>query len=408
MMLSDKRIRPFHPMPGAFLVFGFWFWVFCSTACPAPTAPPPSEKDSLEKLEATKCRLLRARLLKAGAVPHALPVLERVPLLRLATDEVLLSFVKMGGHYLRFVVRSGGVSTLNQLSVKRLDRMVIAARDELEHGPLDGKRAKELLAALSKALLQGAGPALRTARRLLILPDGMLRLAPYHILPLDGEPLAARLIVHRAPCLALAGVRARGAGAALVLPSYGGEPGHLAGARAEAANLSRRYPSAPKLQGKEATPRALAQLLSRPLGLIHFAGHGMADLEPGTTPELLLDGAGSVLDVAQATATPVKAGLILLASCSAGQAARFRDGERKVAQVAYTDVLLAAGAGAVVAASWRVKDRLSAQLMTDLHQYLSSKDPAAALRAAQLNIRRRLELAHPRLWGAYTLYGGWR
>jgi len=395
-----------HSIRRSFSVFSFACLIFCFSGCPS-TPLPVGQRVSLEKLEASKCRLLRARLVKAGATPHALPLVDRVPLPRVGKGEVILSFVKMGNRYLRFMARADGVSTLKALSVERLDSMVMAARDEIEHGPLQGDRAAKRLAALGKELLHGAGQALRGSRRVLMLPDGLLRLVPFHALELDGEVLAMRLIVHRAPCLALAGARSRGSGAALVLPDYGGDPGHLAGAKGEVANLSRQLKGARILRGGEVTADALAGLLASPLEMVHFAGHGLADLTPGAAPELLLNAQGASLTVKRATARPVKVGMVVLAACSAGQAARFRDGKQQVAPVAFTDALLAAGAGSVVASSWRVKDRLSSDTLTRFHRHLAGRGPSDALRKVQLDLRKRLQSPHPRLWGAYAVYGGW-
>lgn len=362
----------------------------------------------LELAEAIKCRGLRARLLRVGATPHALPLLDRAPLPRLRQGELILAFHQRGKSYRRYLVRPEGVAALRPLDAALVDDLVVAARDELEHGPLDGEGVRRQLARLGDVVLGGVGRALRQAGRVLILPDGLLRLIPFHALDLDGEPLGARVALSRAPCLALAGEHGTGAGVALVQPSYSGDPRHLSGAKDEVAWLARHYPRARVLQGARVTAESVAAELARPLALVHFAGHGLADLEPDAAPELLLGPDGSALKVDQATARPVRARLVILAACSAGQAARFRDGERRVAPVTYTDALLAAGAGAVVAASWTVKDRLSAQMMSGLHMALASHPPDAALRTARQKIRARLERPHPRFWAPYALYGGWR
>ena len=365
-------------------------------------------RPSLELAEAIKCRRLRQRLLRVGATPHALPPMDRVPLPRLQPGALILAFHQRGGAYQRYLVRPEGVAALRPLPVAALEELVVATRDELEHGALDGDRAARLLKLLSDQVLGGVGRALMQAERVLILPDGLLRLVPFQALDLAGEPLVARVPLSRAPCLALAGERGKGSGVALISPRYGGDKDHLAGARAEVARLAGRYPRARLLKGAEVTPGAVAALLALPLGVVHFAGHGLADLEPGATPELLLDAEGASLDLTRASARRCQTGLLVLAACSAGEAARFRDGQRRISPVSLSAALLAAGAGAVVAASWGTKDHLTAQLMDGFHASLARQGPAAALRKAQLNIRKRLTHAHPRLWAPYALYGGWR
>jgi len=358
--------------------------------------------------EAVKCRRLRGRLLRLGARPHALPVEDRVSPPPVGEGEAALAFFLLEGRYRRWLVSRGGeVTRLRPLVAAEVDPLVVAARDEVEHGDAAGARARALLARLGRRLLRGAKREIGASERLLVLPDGRLRLVPFHALELDEAPLVVHRAVARAPCMALVGRAPSAAGPVILVgPDYGGGPEHLAGARDEMEALGRMYRGARALTGARATPAAMSRSLGLAGARIHFSGHGLADLEQGSAPELIFS-SGEALDLAHATARLVRAQLVVLSSCSAGQAARFRDGERRVAPVAMSDALLAAGAGSVVAASWIAKDRLAALQMKAMHRALGGATPDEALRRAQQALRGSLDRDSPRFWAPFAAYGGW-
>jgi CHAT domain-containing protein len=68
-----------------------------------------------------------------------------------------------------------------------------------------------------------------------------------------------------------------------------------------------------------------------------------------------------------------------------------------------------AGARSVLASLWSVSDVSTADLMTRFYGYLRegrSKDEA--LRAAQVDLIRSQDFAHPYYWAAFQLTGDWR
>ena len=70
---------------------------------------------------------------------------------------------------------------------------------------------------------------------------------------------------------------------------------------------------------------------------------------------------------------------------------------------------LAAGAARVVASLWAVEDRATAELMGRFYRELlaGGRPPAAALRAAQLDLRRHLRWRDPYHWAGFVLVGDW-
>ena len=73
-----------------------------------------------------------------------------------------------------------------------------------------------------------------------------------------------------------------------------------------------------------------------------------------------------------------------------------------------TQGFLYAGAARVVVSLWNVNDRATAELMARFYHHLLERGlrPAAALRAAQIDLREALPA--PYYWAAFTLQGEWR
>jgi CHAT domain-containing protein len=368
-----------------------------------------------------KCRELASRLGAVGAAPGAL--LETEPRLPALDDnEVLLSFFLDGeGRLQRFLARRGEVRVLAPLASARIEALTARVRDELELGDdLRGRELFPLLARLRRELF--AGVELARARRLLILPDGLLRALPFAALgggpgpdagsprPEAGAPrfLVTELAIAVAPCLALYRPSRSPARVEIFLPSYGGPSGELRGPPVEAGAIARAFPVR-RHEGVRATALALAGELARatPTTAIHFAGHGLTDLDATRAPaSLLLFPDGANLTAADATRRPTVAPLVVLASCTTGYAARFRDGERRLASPNLAEALLAAGARRVVAASFAVKDHQSAEQLRSFYRELARRGAAEALAYAQREAIGWIRPPHPRFWAFYAVYGG--
>ena len=68
-----------------------------------------------------------------------------------------------------------------------------------------------------------------------------------------------------------------------------------------------------------------------------------------------------------------------------------------------------AGAPRIVASLWQVPDRATSELMKRFYEGVLGQglSPAAALRAAQIEIRHEKQWASPYYWAAFTFQGDW-
>ncbi len=64
----------------------------------------------------------------------------------------------------------------------------------------------------------------------------------------------------------------------------------------------------------------------------------------------------------------------------------------------------------MVASLWQVDDVATAELMTRFYQHMLTRHqpPAAALRAAQLELARHSRWSAPYFWAGFVIQGDWR
>ena len=147
--------------------------------------------------------------------------------------------------------------------------------------------------------------------------------------------------------------------------------------------------------------------------IIHFATHGLAN---STNPEL----SGIILSLVDEKGNPLNgflrltdifnlklaADLVVLSACQTGLGQNIQ-GE---GMVGLTRGFMYAGAKRVVVSLWSVDDEGTAALMSSFYQKMLQKGltPAAALRAAQLEMWKQEKWKSPYYWVAFTLQGEWR
>lgn len=191
--------------------------------------------------------------------------------------------------------------------------------------------------------------------------------------------------------------------------------GRLMFSREEAESILKYVPPAKALKatGFQAN---LALATSGELGryrILHFGTHGLINSEH---PELsglvlsLLDQNGKPRDgflrMHELFNLQLPADLVVLSACQTALGKEIR-GE---GLIGLTRGFMYAGAQRVVASLWQVDDQATALLMQYFYRGILKDGlrPAAALRAAQLEMSRQKRWAAPYYWAGFVLQGEWR
>jgi CHAT domain-containing protein/Tfp pilus assembly protein PilF len=324
---------------------------------------------------------------------------------------------------------------------------------------------RALAAASSELSRMTLGPAAEFLRfsRLGIVPDGALQNVPFAMLPdpatADGAPLIARhevvllpsisavaiirresprppasktLAVFADPVFSTADTRFKGRTAAAPPASEETRLLQHSGAQSEVKETTLSIPRLPytareaeriltvargmktfAATGFEASREAATGGQLSDYRYIHFATHGYLDTERPSLSALVLaqvDRQGKQVDgflrVADVYNTRLSADLVVLSACQTGLGQEVR-GE---GLMGLTRAFLYAGAPRVIVSLWNVNDEATAELMAAFYRGLlrDGRTPAAALRAAQMELRARKRWESPYYWAAFVQQGEWR
>jgi CHAT domain-containing protein len=146
---------------------------------------------------------------------------------------------------------------------------------------------------------------------------------------------------------------------------------------------------------------------------LHFATHGYLDSERMGLSALvlsLLDEEGKQQDgflrAHEIYNLNLPAELVILSACQTGLGKEIR-GE---GLVGVTRGFMYAGAARVVFSLWSVNDKATSELMAKFYQKMlkEGQRPAAALRAAQVEMWKQRQWQAPYYWAAFVLQGEWK
>src|SRR5688572_21226464 len=146
---------------------------------------------------------------------------------------------------------------------------------------------------------------------------------------------------------------------------------------------------------------------------VHFATHGLLDSErPGLSSLVLsmVDEQGKAQDGFLRTNDiynlKLPAELVVLSACQTGLGKEMK-GE---GLIGLTRGFMYAGAARVVVSLWNVNDKATSELMTKFYEKMLKQGarPAAALRAAQVEMWKQKQWQSPYYWAAFTMQGEWR
>ncbi|MEG5123357.1 CHAT domain-containing protein, partial [Microcoleus sp. ARI1-B5] len=352
---------------------------------------------------------------------------------------------------------------------KRAD-IETAAKDFLEAitSPIQRdipQQVAQASANLGQVILQPAAAQLGK-KRLLIVPDGVLHYTPFQVLTLDQTrrpntnvpliveheiitlPSASTLAILRQnygdrkppgrtlailadPVFSPDDERIKGKitqattekleannlglNRSLRASNRGWPPERLPFTRQEAQTISSLFPSASSSQKIDfdanrttATDGSLANYQ-----IVHFATHGLANSK---NPELsgilmsMIDDKGNLVNgflrLTDIFNLKLAANLVVLSACQTGMGQNVK-GE---GMVGLTRGFMYAGAQRVAVSLWYVDDEGTAVLMQKFYQKMQQQKlaPAAALRAAQMEMMQQEKWRSPYYWAAFTLQGEWK
>lgn len=285
----------------------------------------------------------------------------------------------------------------------------------------DGRSAS---ARLFDLLVRPVVGELRAASSVAVVPDRELSRVPFAALwdRTTRRFVVEDVAVRTLPSTAFLGA-ARGSGAGdAVGPGTSvlvvGDPafdraavaglGRLPGAAREAEGVAALYPRARLVAGETARRDSVLALLPAH-GILHFAGHAVANPEQPELSYLALAPAGAgddgLLRAREIGALRLsKMSVVVLSACSTLGARPTHVGA--IAGLAYS--FLRAGAPATVSSLWDVDDGATTPVLVAFHRHLARGEGAAeALRAAQREALRspKGSTRAPRAWAAFIYTG---
>lgn len=382
---------------------------------PAAVDASPADPNELADLEEQITERWHALLIQnadyAREAAQWQPLLEPVqPLLE--ADSLLLQYYVMPDRLLLFLVTcqtlqvvtlptsAAQAGRLIELYWRNL-KMVAHSAPEQVRGLT--RHVQRILHQLYQLLLAPVEPALKAARRLILVPHGILHYAPFQALQAEAEsnrylidsheisylPGASFLhhALHAVPC---------GAGVVAFGHSYGGALPHTV---TEATAVARMTGGSAYLE--ETVTKVNLQKAAASARLLHLAAHGDFRVDnPLFSGLALADGRMTTLDIFNLRTS---ASLVTLSACQTGRSTLGGGDELLGIMRAF----LAAGAASLLLTMWPVHDASTEQLMTHFYQALwAGKEKGAALRTAQIALRESSEAyKHPYHWAPFILVG---
>lgn len=365
-------------------------------------------------------------------------------------DTSLLSYSLGAGKSFAWVVTKDGLNTYELPDKKSIEDAANQLLKRLKTPTKNDSEQTQLQSAIdqvSRLVIEPVAAKLQTPR-LIVVADGILQYVPFQILKTSAsapEPMIARFdIVDTPSASALAIVRRErakrqpgsqlvvGFGDAVFSAEYSPQPIKVdTDSSDERSKQTSRFRDLPRLFNAQRELRAIGDLagndstfyveynatrekfLSVDLShfrILHVVTHGVLnDQQPELSGLVLsqvdgsarpIDGFVSLADIYKLRA-PVD--LVVLSACHTALGQNLR-GE---GLIGLTRGFMYAGASGVVASLWQVDDRATAELMKYFYTNMLQRGmgPAAALRAAQNEIRSQPKWSSPYYWAGFTFQG---
>ncbi|HJQ40895.1 MAG TPA: CHAT domain-containing protein [Thermoanaerobaculia bacterium] len=266
----------------------------------------------------------------------------------------------------------------------------------------------------------------RGAKILCIVPDRALWSVPFHALvDANGAPLIDRHAVFYAHSLTLLKTAWSAQAAAPSRLIAFGNPnvegaaanvrtlfrdvtiGPLPDAETEVRSLASLYPQSSRIYVREAAREGVFKSDASQYEIVHLAAHALVDPRAPMYSAIVLAGGrdraeDGLLEAREIADAPLHARLVVLSACDTARG--WMGSGEGVLGLAWA--FFAAGAPTTVASQWKAESRSTARLMVAFHEHLTAGETtAAALRHAQLALRRSPRYAHPFYWAAFVAVG---
>lgn len=319
-----------------------------------------------------------------------------VPAFRLQLPEAgdaILEFAVSDSALYAFVVTRDGVHVFTT-AIPRAELASVCNRfaSELASRNLAFRRTARHLWDL---LLEPEAPLLRGKKRICIVPDSELWRVPFQALidPNDRYVADDAAIFYAS---SIASMKPR-VGQALSLSLLAVA---MPEARSEAEQIAAIY--GPRAHVEIGAREQLVKESAPHYGVLHFATHGVFD-DDAPLSSYLVFGAGR-LEAREMMSMHLDAQLVVLSACQTAMG-RPAPGEGIIGM---SWALFVAGCPTMVASEWKVEATSTTAMMVAFHRNVVQRgmSPAEALRAAQLDVRKRYE--HPFYWASFVVLGrGW-
>lgn len=334
---------------------------------------------------------------------------------RLAPGEALVEYVVAEQDVMIFILTREELQAITSpLGEANLRSKVELLRDLLRRP--DSERWQRPAASLARTLIEPlrAAGALERLEHLYLVPHGSLNYLPFAVLPSSNEggtllvedftltylPTAAALLGDTAPprgresLLAMAPARSR-----------------LRHAPGEASSVFALFGADSRLLLGAAATESLFKSMAGDYDVLHLATHGyfnkLNPLLSGLELEADDDNDG-LLELHEILGLDLHADLVTLSACQTGLGSgHFAEIPAGDDFVGLTRAFLYAGSNAVMATLWEVDDASTSELMQQFYIRLrladGPLDKAAALAAAQRNLRGSEHYRHPYYWASFVL-----
>jgi len=349
-----------------------------------------------------------ARIRSAAPELSTLISVSSLPVARLhdvvPAGEGMIQYYYQGKNLYASVYVGGGIRMV-RLDAEGLEGDIKKFREAIDK---EEPAALDLSRKLYDRLIRPLEASIGGYQRLLIIPHGALHYLPFSALNDGSNYMLDRYALRTLPSVSVLPYLRPPQPAALrhmlVLgnPDLGNPRFDLPSAQVEAQRIAEKSGNAKLLlrgQASETTIKTMGTQYS----MLHIASHGIFDTKTPLQSALMLardDANDGKLTVGELYGLRLNADLVTLSACETGLG-RINSGDDVVG---LTRGFLYAGTRSVVASLWQVDDEATSQLMMQFYDNLSSKPKNEALRAAQLEVRKKYP--HPYYWSAFYLTGG--